>query len=46
MYVDKNIMGHIYENGKENLVLDRVNLQSVGESQKIPCYELAQIVFS
>ena len=21
MYVDKNIMGHIYENGKENLVL-------------------------
>lgn len=26
--------------------LDRVNLLSVGESQKIPCYELAQIVFS
>ena len=25
---------------------DRVNLLSVGESQKIPCYELAQIVFS
>ena len=21
LYVDKNIMGHIYENGKENLVL-------------------------
>ena len=27
-------------------ILDRVNLLSVGESQKIPCYELAQIVFS
>ena len=27
-------------------VHDRVNLLSVGESQKIPCYELAQIVFS
>ena len=26
--------------------MDRVNLLSVGESQKIPCYELAQIVFS
>ena len=25
---------------------DRINLLSVGESQKIPCYELAQIVFS
>ena len=25
---------------------DRVNLLSVGESQKIPCYRLAQIVFS
>ena len=25
---------------------DRVNLLSVGESQKIPCYELNQIVFS
>ena len=25
---------------------DRVNLLSVGESQKIPCYELDQIVFS
>lgn len=30
---------YMYEN-------DRVNLLSVGESQKIPCYELAQIVFS
>ena len=27
-------------------IKDRVNLLSVGESQKIPCYELAQIVFS
>ena len=27
-------------------ISDRVNLLSVGESQKIPCYELAQIVFS
>jgi hypothetical protein len=27
-------------------LVDRVNLLSVGESQKIPCYELAQIVFS
>ena len=27
-------------------LIDRVNLLSVGESQKIPCYELAQIVFS
>ena len=25
---------------------DRVNLLSVGESQKIPCYGFAQIVFS
>lgn len=25
---------------------DRVNLLSVGEAQKIPCYELDQIVFS
>jgi hypothetical protein len=30
----------------EILTFDRVNLLSVGESQKIPCYELAQIVFS
>ena len=29
-----------------NSLDDRVNLLSVGESQKIPCYELAQIVFS
>ena len=29
-----------------NFYYDRVNLLSVGESQKIPCYELAQIVFS
>ena len=28
------------------VIEDRVNLLSVGESQKIPCYELAQIVFS
>ena len=28
------------------LAVDRVNLLSVGESQKIPCYELDQIVFS
>ena len=28
------------------LIYDRVNLLSVGESQKIPCYRLAQIVFS
>ena len=27
-------------------IFDRVNLLSVGESQKIPCYELDQIVFS
>ena len=36
-------------NGKkamETIPFDRVNLLSVGESQKIPCYELAQIVFS
>ena len=29
-----------------DIIKDRVNLLSVGESQKIPCYELAQIVFS
>ena len=27
-------------------IKDRVNLLSVGELQKIPCYELDQIVFS
>ena len=31
---------------KKTYASDRVNLLSVGESQKIPCYELAQIVFS
>ena len=31
---------------RNELYQDRVNLLSVGESQKIPCYELAQIVFS
>ena len=31
---------------KRKFYSDRVNLLSVGESQKIPCYELAQIVFS
>jgi len=31
---------------RKNSPADRVNLLSVGESQKIPCYELAQIVFS
>ena len=34
------------QNDKQISKSDRVNLLSVGESQKIPCYELAQIVFS
>ena len=42
-------MGAILMNGckiGKNCIIDRVNLLSVGESQKIPCYELDQIVFS
>ena len=35
-----------HHNATNNGGVDRVNLLSVGESQKIPCYELAQIVFS
>ena len=46
----KRVIGFIItqsgSHGNLLIIFDRVNLLSVGESQKIPCYELAQIVFS
>ena len=40
------IIAAITSVSKKSRKFDRVNLLSVGESQKIPCYRLAQIVFS
>ena len=40
------IVPNLIYNDQHVMYFDRVNLLSVGESQKIPCYELAQIVFS
>lgn len=51
MYVDKNIMGHIYENGKENLVLRfiqkhfiKINLNKNTFNENVAIYTKLQYI--
>lgn len=52
LYVDKNIMGHIYENGKENLVLRfiqkhfiKINLNKILLMKMLQYIQIREIIF-